>query len=154
MHTSWHLYIQNNANTSMMQWKCAMGAWKQWQLAVCGLPLAAGPVGRSSQHQPAELLRGVLEFTRIIITLCSMALRGSLYFVYVCMSVCKTHYGVCFVSVWFLGIMSHSVVSVSLTSVVIRILVQASLLFVLTMSVGNTNTQRAAPSVFAFFIPP
>lgn len=112
--------------------RCSESGWKQWQLALCGLPLPAGPVGRSSQHQPAELLRGVLEFTRVIITLCSMALRGSLY-VCVHIYVCVSRMMACVV----LGTVSRSIVSESLTSPLIHILVWASLLFVLTFQRGK-----------------
>lgn len=99
---------------------------------ICGLPIPAGPVGCSSQHQPTELLRGLLEFTHIIITLCSMALRGSLY---VCVCVCMfvSHMMACVIVFVVLGTMSRSVVSASLTSFLIHILVHASLLFVLTI---------------------
>lgn len=125
---------------------------------MCGLPSAAGPVGRSSQHPPAELLRGVLEFTRIIITLCSMALRGSPY-VHVCVHICtcKTYNGMCICVCVVLRTMSRSIVSASLTSSLIHVLVQASLLFVLRVQRGkpkHTVNCHLSVCVFQTYIIP
>lgn len=101
--------------TLVHQWCSESVCLKKWQLAVCGLPSPAGPVGCSSQLQPAELLRGVLEFTRIIITLCSTALRGSLYVcVCACIFVCVRHIMACVsVSVWFQNKVTFSCISIS-----------------------------------------
>lgn len=92
-------------------------------------------MGRSPQHQPAELPRGVLEFIRVIITLLDGFERITVR-VCVCAYVCVIH-ALCVCLCVFLGTMSRLVVPASITPSLILILVRASLLFVLTIQRGK-----------------